>query len=580
MARNFFKSLEKCHRVYRIYGGDHDLRTRQLDEASKALDEAIHLLTEVRVQVAPDAFFLYGAEVYKSTDERDLPAILYSAGARELVFRERAVRRELIALLESLSIDASGQHSYEDDCVTIFWRSRPRHVQLHTTIRFSDLSSEGETAQERYDGLIEALRMPRVEGGPELPVAISALQPVHLQSLREDHLLGNDDDQARWLLSTEAATNLQIDAIELRSLNQAAEDALGMLRRYAEVQFRVLATCGPDREEDAERIMASMVSQLRALIMSSHPRTVIEILQLLTNVASDRSIDFQRDPMRTGQELLISIWDEEVTAALVRLSAHPRVQMQHVTALLRQLPAEHLHAALLALPAEADEDRRTAVMNALAKQIDEKLDDLPGMLLELAEHAIIDFVGFARRSDDPRVQQSLEVVIDHPSLLVRQHILDLTTTLAAKDVETSRRLAVPMMYSSDPRLRIRALDALLQQPDRSVSRHIQDVIESMVFKERNPAERKRYYEALGRCGGAQAIHFLGKILGHRGGLLTGKEHDSVRVWAASGLGMTRSPSALKPLQQAATDRRNSQQVRNAARRAAAELSQSMEQRQP
>ncbi|MEI8255301.1 MAG: hypothetical protein WCJ30_06460, partial [Deltaproteobacteria bacterium] len=130
-ANEALRALARAARSYTIYDANNAAVRNFIEEMLEAIEGFCAAHGSLVVEVRPQELVLDGEPVYRERDrERSLAGRLFKDGVRELSIEVGVDWRELVALLEVLSVRFVGIRQTEDDLVTLVEKAGLKYVRV------------------------------------------------------------------------------------------------------------------------------------------------------------------------------------------------------------------------------------------------------------------------------------------------------------------------------------------------------------------------------------------------------------------------------------------------------------------
>ncbi len=160
-ANEVIRAMTKAARAYTIYDAQNERVREFIGGMVSTFSAFFQAYGPLVLEVRPDELTLDGEAVYQEADrERSLANRLFRDGVRELSFGADTSWRELVALLEILSIRFVGLRQTEDDLVTLFAKAELREVRLRA-LEGVVTASDDEGDHDHDNDLPDAFDRPR-----------------------------------------------------------------------------------------------------------------------------------------------------------------------------------------------------------------------------------------------------------------------------------------------------------------------------------------------------------------------------------------------------------------------------------
>jgi HEAT repeat protein len=553
------RALVKTLRIRALYEPNNPIYRESSEALVGRFDAYLAGHQLLRLEVREHELSFDGDVVYRDDGTRDsMPFMLHRDGIREITFFEGLEAREIFDFLETVKPEAA-READEEDILSRLWEKDFVHVRylfvdLFLDEEAIDLPAAGAPAARElgFAPLREEYRVLHLEGEEE----------VDGQSLLEENRLSeivkitpDDFDPTLYFLERDEVRQLreEIDREKERNL---------LLDYLALLQELILLDAASD---DAEPFKA--LAELHAYFFSNgNLGTVVHILDILAELERDARLSpakhsraaeltaaaFSPESLSQVGGLLV---EEEQEGSEEGASAgylERAVRFDFGAAVERLGDLKHL--------AQREELLAPLVTAAAAS---------PETLHRLFRHpdpiVVKNAVFLSGRAANRQSLEALEEPLHSPDAEVRLEAVN-----ALKTYRSARALDLMVEAVSDPDKLVRyyALRNLIAFNYRPALRAVSAAVRERDFAAKDLTEKKLFFEAYGRFGGAEAVPFLRGILGRHSLLRKGESRD-LKVCAAVALGEIGGEEARTLLKEHLSERQA--EVREACERALARL---------
>ena len=526
VVREVLAALQKAIHTFRLYPQEHPYCAEAIDEMVVAVQKFLDRHGTLEVEIQRDGVAFRGNRLLDEQGRAsDLSFLLYPEGIRSLSFEHGLERRELHALVETLS----GQDPAllaDQDLLGALWRRELAHVTYLTHDHLSPAALRGKLDATLAPVAERILALSTLFQSPDAAQADAALQAL-LQAeprLPRDHplLLATRPERGAEHRATPAGQPRQALLDRLHDAFQG--DLLG--RAVDVVTWASNDEDEPPDQVDVGQFLAGAV--INVLWLGDLPRAA----DLLGRAEAAGAL---------GPGLLARLNGRDGMALFVR-ALRPRpdspppdeAARQAAQAYLTRLAGGGLQPIVNLWGRLADEDVRRIVGTFLAMQV----DTTPEVLVPLTEHTDPKLAGEAlellvARAGQPRVRALLEQLAADPSRPERQQAA--RQTLDDLSGETDRRQLWSQLEGPDREQRIAAAQNLAVHGGPGAFERLCALVERRDFVQKDQEELDAVLGALTALGGVRAVRIL-QELAERRSLLARKETQrlsaSANAWLA------------------------------------------------
>lgn len=479
---------------------------------------------------------------HNAAKEESLAFRFYTDGVRELTLHERLEPHELRSFVEVLrrALDApTGQ----DDVVTLLWERDFRHID-YAYIPLEELM--GETGA-RPDSLPDDEPVGGGIGIPWPAVSLDEPPPTREEVARseaEGVPVNRSDDWVPRALATGAwdesiGSELTFGEPELRTVGEAirAEESRPLQDEVLEIVAAILAA-----EVEPGAFHDSAAAFQRFIELALEEGNIARANQLLARL---RSIAARKAEERTefkdiAEEVIREIGRPSFLGQIAPvLNAHPDMDPAVLINFLVQLGPGAAPSVCDLLGQINHMRHRRALCEALAISCRDDVDVLIARLNDSRWYVIRNVVYVLGRIAHQGVERALDRALHHEDVRVRKEAV---RALGNIESPTSRAFLVSAFRDSDVGVRVQAAMTLAQRRDDRAAQSILGAIQAPEFGRRDAAERRAFFEALGRAGSDTLLPKLSRMLTKGNLFRAGNEEE--RFNAALALAWLGTPAAL------------------------------------
>ena len=476
---------------------------------------------------------------HNAAREESLAYRFFTDGVRQITFREGLEPQELRGVLEVLK-KATDPTQGQDDVVTLLWERDFRHIE-YVHISIDEIVEESGAGQpyEPEEGAIE--------GGipwPSNPTMVEEEAPVAKPG---ETVLERSDDwnpkapvKPSW--DESIGVHFALSEAETKNLAESIrlEEARPLLHEVLEIVAAILIS-----EEEPTSFLESASAFQKFIELALEEGDLARANHLLSRL---RTITAQR--AETHNEFLGLA--EQVIREIGRpsflgqfapiLNAHPELDPALLTSFLVQIGPASASAICDLLGQVNHMKHRRALCEALAISCKDDVDVLISRLGDPRWYVIRNVVYVLGRIAHQGVERALDRALHHEDVRVRKEAV---RALGNIESPTSRAFLISAFRDLDATVRVQAALTLAQRRDDRAAQSIWTAIEAPEFARRDQAERRVFFEALGKSGSDSFAPRLSEML-TKGGFFGGGS-DEERVHSALALAWLGTPKAIEVL---------------------------------
>ncbi len=435
----------------------------------------------------------------------------YRDGIRTLTFQPGVTAAELDTLIDVVLLVTSRKSNGGEDLVTLLWDSDLTHVDMKYVSAETD-ADLGDDGENTTHATIEQ---------PADPVP----WPVGAVGARADAGSSDGPGQA----TTRTGVRLELvpneGATALRSEDWLASDPVHELEAcYDEME--------PTRAEEAERFALELqqerapqlVSRMLALVRTTFASELrdddrAEITSLLRRLLLEAIGDARWSGAKEIAECLtesaIGMWDPSpllaeltqpdsfVTASVVRhLDTGSGTELSEFTAFVRTLGAPAAQW-LMCIVAQAEHQRtRRTLLRSITDLYDGSTECLAPWLADERWYVVRNAVIVVGSAEGGAPASLLRPLVGHPEPRVRQEVV---AALAHVPPDAARPLLLELLGDSEPAIRSSAMHQLGTTRNAEAAAALLRIVLEPGFRKRPIEEVRSATNALGGCGGDEAL---------------------------------------------------------------------------
>jgi HEAT repeat protein len=477
---------------------------------------------------------------HNAAREESLAFRFFTDGVRQITFREGLEPQELRGFLEVLKKSTDPSQG-QDDVVTLLWERDFRHIE-YVHISIDEIIDESGSAPQGYEPEEGA-----IEGGIPWPSAAATVEEEAPPAPSGEGVMERSDDwnpkapiQSSW--DESVGVQFALSEVESKELNASiqVEEARPLLNEVLEIVAAILAS-----EEEPTSFLESASAFLKFIELALEEGDLARANQLLSRL---RTIAAQRAEKHKefhglAEQVIREIGRPSFLGQFAPiLNAHPELDPALLTNFLVQIGPTGASAICDLLGQVNHMKHRRALCEALAISCKDDVDVLISRLGDPRWYVIRNVVYVLGRIAHQGVERALDRALHHEDVRVRKEAV---RALGNIESPTSRAFLVSAFRDPDGGVRVQAALTLAQRRDDRAAQSIWSAIGSPEFARRDAAERRVFFEAVGKCGSDIFVPRLTEML-TKGGLFRGANEEE-RMNAALCLAWLGTPKAIEVL---------------------------------
>ena len=520
-ANQIMIAIVKTSKALRIYLPNNPVLIGFVEDL--AVKMSVHLVGygEFNLNVEPFALSYKGVDIYENEDPKESIACrLHADGIRTLVFERGVETAELMALLGIIGFErATG----DDDVVTQLWERSLPHI--------------GYLLEEDY---VEAALEP---GPADTGSQQEAISRVY-QALSQDpppppkmvpkHLLMLTAEEEKWLRTArqvEARRNSLDDVISILSAVLAGTKDAGIFRDFLDIVANLTVNMFLAGEIGHALRLVRFLDQLLKL-GSTSPEQRRLLTTAISGILSDSTVQVLQEALDSGDTV-----SHEELKELLHIFGLP--SLGAICELLGRVEKLKMRKIIIEVLVELGRDNPAVFAP--------HLND-PRWYLVRNVVLVLSLLG------TPVALELIVGLISHKEARIRREVLGF---LERSNDAKAKSYIVKYLRDDSGTLRIKALQILAREKLPFALKPILALAATDEFANRELAEKRAVYEALGELGSEELLPMFRDMLLRKYWFQKGTEKEATAL-AVAGLTKMRSDVALRLLEEARSQRKSAE----------------------
>jgi hypothetical protein len=538
---DWIQALVRTLKAYRMYLSNNPTLHKFQSDLEARTWSCLKEIGDIVLNVQQfDLLFEDYSVYHNAAREESLAFRFFTDGVRQITFREGLEPQELRGFLEVLK-KATDPTQGQDDVVTLLWERDFRHIE-YVHIPIDEIVENAENVPSHYEPEEGA-----VEGGIPWPSAAATVEEEPPASSGGEPVTERSDDwsprapiQASW--DESVGVQFALSEPESKQLGDAirVEEERPLLNEVLEIVAAILAS-----EEEPTSFLESASAFQKFIELALEEGDLARANHLLSRL---RTIAAQRGETHNEFRGLA----EQVVREIGRpsflgqfapvLNAHPELDPALLTNFLVQIGPTGAGAICDLLGQVNHMKHRRALCEALAISCKDDVDVLISRLGDPRWYVIRNVVYVLGRIAHQGVERALDRALHHEDVRVRKEAV---RALGNIESPTSRAFLISAFRDLDAGVRIQSALTLAQRRDDRAAQSLWGAISAPEFAKRDQAERRVFFEAVGKCGSDLFVPRLSDMLS-KGGLFRGTNEEE-RMNSALALAWLGTPKAIEIL---------------------------------
>jgi HEAT repeats len=515
-ATEVIQSMVKTSKGFRMYLPNNPLLARFVEELMGKLEGHFGSYGEYRLDTDQFELKYRGKVVYDNRDPKESMAFkMYSDGIRSLIFNSGIEEREICDVLDIIGKDRPGDA--DDDIVTLLWEKDLPNVNYILAEDFLeyDADSGGPAGHSSQKEKIKGIYQNETTTDTTAPPLII---PQHILTLA--------DDETDWLKKAR-------EADEKRNPLQEVTYILSTIL-VAEKDVEVFG--------DFADIMVKLTGNL---IHSGEIKYALSLIKFLQGLATNERLA-PENRNRLGQAIAGAFIDDLVRDLVAYVDEPDRINVDEFRELLNFFGKTAVRQMCELL----GQIQKMAMRKVILEKLVEFGKASPQVLFPFLEdrrwYLVRNIVFVLAKIGDPATLEPVSRLISHKELRIRKEVL---AYLEALPDPRAKAFIVKFLNDEHGAIRVRAMQMLSTARFVPALKQICALATAKDFEERDIAEKRAVFEAMGELGADQMVPMFREMLLKKFWFNKAKEKESVFL-AVAGLRKIRTEAALAALEEA------------------------------
>jgi HEAT repeat protein len=517
LATDVMLAIVKTSKGFRMYLPNNPLLVRFVEDFKCKIEKYLSIYGDFRLEIDQFELKCRGKTVYENHEPKESMAFkMHSDGIRYLIFSEGVEEHELCEILEIIGKDRP--NDVDDDIVTLLWEKNLPHLTYILTEDFLELDSalDGprtpQSQQEKIRGIYKSISSPTV------PPVTPLLVPRDIMTLTEN--------ETEFLRKT-----------------RAAEEVRKPLDEVVQILTSILA--GEKDSESFSDFLGITAKLTDDLANGGEIIYALGLVRFLGNLAKNDTIQLSNRAMI--ETALVGILSERTMQVLVRtIDDTDRITPEELLELLQLFGRPSLARICGMLTLVDKMKMRKVIIQVLIDIGRDAPEVFYPYLADQRWFVVRNMLFILTKIGNPAALDHVVQLISHKEPAVRREVFSF---LEKFPDGKAKNYLLKFLRDESSAIRIRALQVLANTRNSIALKPIIAIAASEQFVEKELAEKKTVYEAIGALGSDQMLPLFREMLMKKYWFNKAKEKELV-ICAVSGLIKVRSAAAVKLLEEA------------------------------
>lgn len=516
-ATEVIQAMLKTSKAFRMYLPNNPLLARFVEELTSKMGHHLAEFGDLRLDIDQFELRYRGKAVYENRDPKESVAFkLYSDGIRSLFLNDGIEEREICELLDIIGKDRPGDA--DDDTVTLLWEKDLPNIAyiLDDDYLEYDADDMGGTASQ-------SPQKDKIRG---IHKSIEPSETVPTPFMVPQSILTITDNELDWLKN----------ARETDEKRKPLEEVTYILSSIL-VAEKELSAFG-----DFADIMVNLTSNL---IFAGQIKYSLSIIRFLQGLTTNEQLPTD-NRNRLAQAMAGSFSGDLAKLLLNYLDETEDITPPELKDLLTFFGKPAIGQICELLGRVQKMTMRKVILEKLIELGNEAPQIFFPFLADKRWYLVRNIVFVLAKIGDPSTLEAVSSLISHKEPRVRKEVL---AYLEGLPDPRSKIYLVKFLNDDNSAIRIRTLHLLAAAGVSPALKPILALTTAKDFDDREMAEKKAIYDALGELGSDQMVPLFRKMLMKKFWFNKAKEKESV-ICAVAGLRKIKTDAALQLLNEA------------------------------
>ncbi len=529
-VKDVIAALTKAIKTSKLYPESNPIYQKFIDELKDKFNSYMEEHGNLKLRLTQFKLFYKSVEVYDNPDKLENIALkLFADGVRELTFHEGMEDIEILNFLDVLNTNLDPEKT-DDDMVTLMWEKNFQHITYFVIEEAGEGDAKAETVTTRtpVQEFVKAQEM-------------NIAQKKHLEKesgipVTEEKIKGPAPEMPIFSVYT-----LTEEEIELLKKEKEAEEnpsftfkIIDILNEvlYMERDFKAFS----DIVDTLEKALDLLVSKADLVRASRLLKNLREIADAKGKFSEEEIKRINRSIERAGDEIRI----KEFGAMLAK---NQTIDLNALTSYLSLLHKNSI-AYLLELLEINNLNIRKHICDIIVAVVKDDIDIIGRKINDKRWYIVRNIAYILGRLGKAKGIEYLKRALSHEEPRVR---LESIKSLMQISGDQARDLLISVISDNNSQVRIQAVKGLASLNHTKAVQPLIEFISHEGFKKFEFAEKKEFFEALGKLGANEVVSFLKNIYSKRP-WFSRSAYEEFRICAVYGLSKTGTNDALSVLQ--------------------------------
>ena len=529
-AKDVIGALTKAIKTSKLYPESNPIYQKFIEELSEKLNSYMEEHGNLKLRLTQFKLIYKDIEIYDNPDKLENIALkLFTDGVREITFHEGMEDIEILNFLDVLNANIDPEKT-DDDMVTLLWEKNFQHITYFVIEETGEGDAKADTLTTRtpVQEFVKAQEM-------------DAAQKKHLEKesgipVTEEKIKGFSPEMPVFSVYT-----LTEEEIELLKKEKEAEENPSFTFKIIDILNEVLymerdIKAFSDIVDTLEKALDLLISNADLVRASRLLKNLREIAEAKGKFSDEEVKRINRSIERAGDEIRVKEFG-------AMLGKNQTVDLNALTSYLSLLHKNSI-AHMLELLEINNLNIRKHICDVMVEVAKDDIDIIGRKVNDKRWYIVRNIAYILGRLGKAKGVEYLKRTLKYDEPRVR---LESIKSLMHISGDQAKDLLISVISDNDSQVRIQAVKGLASLNHKKAVQPLIEFIRQEGFKKLEFAEKKEFFEALGKLGANEVVPFLKNIYTKRP-WFSRSAYEEFRICAIYGLGKTGTDDALSVLQ--------------------------------
>ncbi|MBI5043688.1 MAG: HEAT repeat domain-containing protein, partial [Nitrospirae bacterium] len=529
-AKDVIGALTKAIKTSKLYPESNPIYQKFIEELKDKFNSYIEEYGDLKLRLTQFKLLYKGIEIYDNPDKLENIALkLFTDGVREITFHEGLDDLEILNFLDVLNTNLDPEKT-DDDMVTLLWEKNFQCITYFVIEEAGEGDAKAETLTTRTP-IQEFVKAQEMDAAQKKHLEKESGMPV-----TEERIKVPAPETPVFSVYT-----LTEEEIELLKKEKEAEENPSFTFKIIDILNEILylerdIKAFSDIVDTLEKALDLLISKADLVRASRLLKNLREIAEAKGKFSDEEVKRINRAIERAGDEIRIkefgAMLGKNQTIDLNALSSYlSLLHKNSIAYLLELLEVNNLNIRkhICDVMVEVVKDD----VDIIGRRVNDKrwyiVRNIAYILGRLGKAKGIEYLKRALKHDEPRVR------------------LESIKSLMQISGDQAKDMLLTVIADANSQVRIQAIRGLLALNHKKAVQPLMEFISHEEFKKIEFAEKREFFEALGKLGANEVVPFLKNIYTKKP-WFGRSSYDELRTCAVYGLSKTGTNDALSVLQ--------------------------------